>query len=93
MKKIILLFIAISIMSLGCQNSSKNSIINDLEDKLSSLKSYEIKGILSISSNEDTYNYDISVAYKERDNYRVSIINKSNDHEQIILKSNDEVYV
>ena len=93
MKKIIILFITICVLSLGCQNSSKNSIISDLEDKLSNLGNYELKGVLSISSNEDTYNYDVCVSFKEKDNYRVSIINKSNDHEQIILKSNDEVYV
>ena len=93
MKKRIFIVLLISIIFVGCTKGSKNSIINDLDKKLSNLSYYNIKGLLSISNNEDTYNYDIDVSYKEKDNYRVSIINKSNSHEQIILKSNDEVYV
>ena len=93
MKKRIFIVLLISIIFVGCTKGSKNNIINDLDKKLSNLSSYNIKGLLSISNNEDTYNYDIDVSYKEKDNYRVSIINKSNSHEQIILKSNDEVYV
>ena len=93
MKKIILLFVFVSVISLGCEKSSKNKIIDDLDKKLSNLKSYEFSGVLSISSNEDTYNYDVSVAHRDKDDYRVSIINKSNGHEQIILKNNDDVYV
>ena len=92
MKKRIFLILVISIIFVGCFRSNSN-IIEKLDKKVSGMSSYSIEGVLSISNNEDTYNYDINVAYKENDNYRVSIINKSNGHEQIILKSNDEVYV
>lgn len=92
-KRILLLLFAICIIFVGCSLGSKKNIIESVNDKLSNLKSYKIVGELSISNNEDTYNYDVTVSYKERDNYRVSLINKSNGHEQIILKSNDEVYV
>ena len=93
MRKIIFLFVFVSIISLGCDKSSKNKIIDDLDKKLSNMKSYEFNGVLSISNNEDTYNYDVSVAHRDKDDYRVSIINKPNGHEQIILKNNDDVYV
>ena len=93
MKKRIILILIVSILFVGCFRSNKNDIVGKLDKKISNMSSYNIKGILSISNNEDTYNYDIDVSYKEKDNYRVSIINKSNGHEQIILKSNDEVYV
>jgi outer membrane lipoprotein-sorting protein len=93
MKRILFILLLCTITLCGCGKSKKEDIINDLQDKISKMSSYELKGLLSISNNEDTYNYDVSVAYKENDNYRVSIINKSNNHEQIILKSNDEVYV
>ena len=93
MKKRIFLILVISIIFIGCSRSNKNDIVNKLDKKINDMSSYSINGVLSISNNEDTYNYDINVAYKEKDNYRVSIINKSNGHEQIILKSNDEVYV
>ena len=37
--------------------------------------------------------YDVSVSYKRKDNYRVALRNKTNNHEQIILKNKDGVYV
>ena len=93
MKKIIVLLVFLSVLFIGCSKDSKNNVVSKLDKKISNMSSYNIKGVLSISNNEDTYNYDVDVSYKEKDNYRVSIINKSNGHEQIILKSNDEVYV
>lgn len=92
MKKRIFLVLMISILFIGCSKSS-NNIVSKLDKRLSDLSKYQINGVLSISNNEDTYNYDVNVSFKEKDNYRVSITNKSNGHEQIILKSNDEVYV
>lgn len=94
MKKnfLIILFIAIFLFS-GCTKDSKSNIVDKLNKKMESLDAYQINGVLSISNNEDTYNYDVVVSYKKDDNYKVSLINKSNGHEQIILKSNNEVYV
>ena len=92
MKKSIIVLFIVSILFFGCSKGSDN-IIDKLDKKLSSLSKYQINGLLSISNNDDTYNYDVEVSFKEKDNYRVSIKNKSNGHEQIILKSNDEVYV
>ena len=93
MKKSLFIVFVIAVLFIGCSKSNKNNIVDKLDKKINSLSKYQISGVLSISNNEDTYNYDIDVSYKEKDNYRVSIINKSNGHEQIILKSNDEVYV
>ena len=92
MKKLLILLVLMVTIFSGCVKNSTDSIIDDLITNLSNMKSYEIKGVLSISNNEDTYNYDVTISHKEKDNYRVSIVNKQNEHEQIILKSNDEVY-
>lgn len=93
MRKKILILLIVSILFVGCFKNNKENIIDELDKKINDLSSYKLNGVLSISNNEDTYNYDVEVSYKEKDNYRVSIINKSNEHEQIILKSKDEVYV
>lgn len=77
----------------GCGKSGKNDIVDKINKKVKAMDSYQITGILSITNNEDTYNYDVKASYKAKDNYRVSLVNKSNNHEQIILKSNNEVYV
>lgn len=93
MKKLIIIILLFSITLCGCSKSNKNNIVNSFDRFVDSLSAYKINGVLSISNNEDTYNYDVEVSYKEKDNYRVSLINKSNGHEQIILKSDNEVYV
>lgn len=93
MKKRFLIALLITFLFIGCSKNNKDNIVDKLNNKIDDLSKYEINGVLSISNNEDTYNYDVKVTYKEKDNYRVSIINKSNSHEQIILKSDDEVYV
>ena len=77
----------------GCGKNSKDDIVDNLNKKIKNIDSYKITGVLSITNNNDTYNYDVLASYKKDDNYRVSLVNKSNGHEQIILKSNGEVYV
>jgi len=92
-KKILNIFFAIIFIVTGCGKNNKTDIVNKLEKKINSMDSYQVRGVLSITNNEDTYNYDVKASYKENDNYRVSLINKSNSHEQIILKNDGEVYV
>ncbi len=93
MKRIIIFTFLFCIFALvGC-NRGKTDIVKKVEKSIKSMDSYKLSGALSITNNEDTYNYDVTVAHNGKDDYRVSLINKSNGHEQIILKSNDEVYV
>ena len=77
----------------GCRKNSENQVIKKLNNKIEKLNSYKLSGVLEITNNEDTFQYDVNVAYKKGDKYRVSLINKSNNYEQIILKNNDGVYV
>lgn len=91
-RKLVLSFIFVMFLICGCSKSNKD-IINSFKNKVKSLDAYKINGVLSITNNEDTFNYDVEVSYKEKDNYKVSLVNKSNGHEQIILKSDNEVYV
>ena len=50
-------------------------------------------GILEIYNGEDTYKYDLNVSYQKKNMFRVSLRNQRTNHEQIILKNNDGVYV
>lgn len=92
-RKILLSILIVITLIVGCSKKNKESIIGDFKKNISSMDSYKIDGLLTISSNEDTYKYDVVVSFKKDDNYRVSLINKSNGHEQIILKSDGDVYV
>ena len=92
-KRFVFIFLFAVFIIVGCTKKGGNDVVSKFKKKVADMEKYKITGLLTISNNDDTYNYDVEVSYKEKDNYRVTLINKSNSHEQIILKSNDEVYV
>jgi outer membrane lipoprotein-sorting protein len=47
---------------------------------------------MDITSNEDTFTYNLTAA-RNKNLYRVNLTNTINNHEQVILKSEDGVYV
>ncbi len=77
----------------GCNKYDKDDIAKNLKKMLEKNKGYSINGELEIFNNEDSYIYDVNVYYSKDDNYKVSLKNKINNHEQIILRNNDGVYV
>lgn len=91
MKKILLFLMVILVT--GCGKTKLNDVVSSFEKSINKAKSYEIKGTMEILSDEDNFTYDIIVLYKETDNYKVTLINKTNNHEQIILRNEDGVYV
>lgn len=95
MKKLKIFVALLSLLILcGCGGKDNgNSIINNFEKKVNNTKSYSITGMMEIVSNEETYTYDVSVDYKKPELYKVTLVNKVNDHEQVILKNSDGVYV
>ena len=92
MKKI-LLFVGIIFLIAGCGKYSKEDIINKFSKYIDNSNSYHITGNLEIYRDEELYTYTIDSSYKKEDNFRVSLTNQTNNHEQIILKNKDGVYV
>ena len=94
MKKIFFIIVIFSLLFLttGCGKYTEKSIVKDINKKFNNLTSYHIEGSMEIYNGEDVYKYDVKSSY-ENDNYRVSLKNKLNDHEQIILKHSDGIYV
>ena len=94
MKKYLFLFLLVlSLFMVGCGKNSSKSIKDDLISKINDLKAYQIEGKLEVVNNDDVFNYDVEVNYKDKDYYRVSLKNIANNHEQIILRNDDGVYV
>lgn len=91
MKKIIFLG-SIFLLLFGCSSKSELNVLNDFDSKLSKLKEYELQGDLSIYDNEENFKYNVTVNYLSN-NYLVRMVNEENEHEQIILKSSDGLYV
>ena len=92
MKKIFLIMISFMFLLCGCKRVTEDSIKRDLNRNINNIKGYHIVGKLDVYNGDNTFRYDVESS-KYKNNYRVSLINKSNDHEQIILKNNDAVYV
>lgn len=93
-KKLLFLIMIIGVFVIsGCGKNSESDVIKDLTKKINDSKAYYVDGTLEIVNNEDVYTYNVNVSYKEKDNYKVSLVNTVNNHEQIILRNSDGVYV
>ncbi len=92
-KFFVFLLVVFSFIITGCNKYDKNDITKNLKKLLDKNKGYCLNGELEIFNNEDSYIYDVNVYYSKDDNYKVSLKNKINNHEQIILRNNDGVYV
>lgn len=94
MKKIILCCsLILCLLITGCKKYDQKDVVDNLKKSIDKSKGYVLKGELEIFNNEDSYLYDVNVTYKKGDNYKVSLKNKINNHEQIILRNKDGVYV
>ena len=94
MKKIFLMIFITGfiIMLTGCQKYDKDSLKSDLNKEVKSFKGYHMLGNMEIYNGDNTYKYSVEVS-RNKDKYKVVLINKNNNHEQIILKNDDGVYV
>lgn len=95
MKKYFLTFVFLTfcLLASGCGSKNEKDIAKQLSKKIEKTTSYHLTGILEIVNNEDSYLYDVDVSYEKDDKFRVSLKNQTNDHEQIILKNDEGVYV
>lgn len=91
MKKFVV-FVLLGLMLTGCGKNANSNIKDSFVSKIEKKSSYLMKGTMSISSNEDVFSYNV-VAAKNKEDYRVNLVNQINNHEQVILKSGDDVYV
>ena len=90
MKKTIFLIVCIIFLA-GCGNETTNSAISKTLKKIEETNSYKLTGILEITNNENTYTYDVDVAYLKENNFRVSLKNKTNN--LIISQSNNNTII
>jgi len=93
MKKIFLYSVLISLILTGCGKYGDKEVLKEFTTLVENSKSYYLEGNMELINNEDIYSYDISVSYKEGDYYRIELTNKINDHEQLILRNSDGVYI
>ncbi len=94
MKKILFLSLFVFLFVLtGCGKYSEKDIVKDLTKNIENIKGYYLEAQMEIINNEDVYEYDVKVSYQKDNLFRVSLKNKANSHEQILLRNTDGVYV
>ncbi len=94
MKKIFVFTILIGLLFLtGCVKNNSETIFKDLTNKINKLDSYTIKGNLEIKNKNMTHTYNVVINHLKKDKYKVTLTNTSNNHEQVILRNDEGVFV
>ncbi len=91
MKKVVLMLIT-AVLLTGCMKSNTDNL-KSFKDYNSKKESYELKGTMKLVSNEDEFTYDLTVGVENQENYKVSLLNTISNHEQVILKNSQGVFV
>lgn len=92
MKKWILI-VSLVLLLCGCGKESKEDVLKELKNKINDTKSYKVTGNMEISNDEETFTYSLESYYLKDNYYKVILVNQTNNHEQIILKNQDDIYV
>ena len=93
MKKILLLIAFMLLTLTGCGEKNIDDAINEFSKDVENSKSYKLNGTMEISSGEEIFTYNIDTYFLKDDYYKVILVNQTNNHEQIILKNPDGLYV
>lgn len=93
MKKLTFITICMLLLCAGCGKVTKEDIVAKFNNNVKNAKSYILKGNMEILSNEETFTYSLEVNYLKDDFYKVTLVNQTNNHAQVILKNKDGLYV
>ena len=92
MKKLFI-FLGVLLLVCVCGKYDDKDLIKELSKKVEDSNSYHLSGTLEIYRNEEKYTYTVDSSYKKGDLFKVNLVNQNNNHEQIILKNKEGVYV
>ena len=93
MKKCLIIMLLTIMFITGCGKVTKDKVIGDFTKAVDGSKSYKLNGTMEINNGDDLFTYSIEVNYLKDDYYKVILVNQTNNHEQVILKNPEGLYV
>ncbi|MBT2759603.1 outer membrane lipoprotein carrier protein LolA [Mesobacillus foraminis] len=77
----------------ACGAKSQESVVKDLDEALTDLKSYKANAKMTLQMGSDPQVYEVEIWHKDPDYYRVNLKNAQKDQSQMILRNDDGVFV
>lgn len=93
MKKICIMLLIMLLVTTGCKAKTEDDLIETFSESLAKSESYILKGNMEIYDGQDTFKYSVESSHLKDEYYKVVLINETNNHEQIILRNEESVYV
>ena len=93
MKKLLVTLLSLTLLVSGCGKTGTENVVKDFTSKVNDSKSYTLKGNMEIYADEETFTYSLEINFLKAYFYKVKMVNQTNNHEQIILRNTDAVYV
>lgn len=93
MKKYLFLLTFMLLCLTGCGDYKLEDAVKDFTKNVESSKSYKLNGTMEINSGEEVFTYNIDTYFLKDDFYKVVLVNQTNNHEQVILKNKEGLYV
>jgi outer membrane lipoprotein-sorting protein len=77
----------------ACGAKSQESVVADLDEKISELKSYKAEAKMTLQMGSEPQVYDVVIWHKDPEFYRVHLKNTEKDQSQMILRNEEGVFV
>lgn len=85
--------LAVLIFLAGCGKKDAGDVVQDLNQTLNKMKSYQTLGKMILMTGEQPQEYSLEVWHMEPHYYRISLTNQKQDITQIVLKNDEGVFV
>ncbi|MCM3588727.1 outer membrane lipoprotein carrier protein LolA [Mesobacillus maritimus] len=77
----------------ACGAKSQETVVKDLDENLSKLKSYKANAKMTLQMGSEPQVYEVEIWHKEPSYYRVNLKNAEKDQSQMILRNDEGVFV
>ncbi|WP_424768833.1 DUF4367 domain-containing protein [Paenibacillus sp. sgz302251] len=85
--------LCLSLVLAACGTKDAESVVKDLDHKVSSMESYKGSGTMTLHTGQQPLEYKVEVSFQKPQYYRIKLTNEEKDITQIVLRNDDGVFV